>query len=183
MSPRLYHALNVASYAHRNQTRKGGDLPYIAHPFGVMYLASKETDDEDVLIACLFHDILEDVPHEYPEEKMREEFGDRVTDIVLGVTKNDELADWKERSLAYLDHLEHKASDESVIVSCADKLYNALSTLEDYRRIGNEVWARFHAGRDDQLWFYRTFLSIAERRIPQLAMTRQLADVLNEFEK
>lgn len=181
MTPRLYTALNVASYAHRNQTRKGGDLPYIAHPFGVMYLASKETDDEDVLIACLFHDVLEDVPEEYPEEKMREEFGDRVTDIVLGVTKNDSLADWKERSLAYLNHLEHEAPDESVIVSGADKLYNALSTLEDYRTIGDDIWKRFHAGREDQLWFYRTFLEIAQRRIPDLPMTKQLADILDEF--
>ena len=63
-SPRLIRAINTAAWAHRDHVRKGTDIPYISHIFGVMHLVSEVTDDEDVLIAALFHDILEDVPEE-----------------------------------------------------------------------------------------------------------------------
>ncbi len=60
---RLDNAVREAARAHEieGQHRKGTDIPYIIHPFGVMMIASNATDDEDVLIACLMHDVLEDV--------------------------------------------------------------------------------------------------------------------------
>ena len=65
---RLEHAINIATFAHRNQKRKS-ELPYIVHPFSTMLIASNVTE-EDVLIACLFHDIFEDVPEEYSRQQM-----------------------------------------------------------------------------------------------------------------
>lgn len=124
LSPRLMQAMNTAAVSHRDHVRKGSGIPYIAHLYAVMHLVSQVTEDEDVLIAALLHDTLEDVPDIYPETRMRAEFGGRVTDIVLGLTKDDSLPDWQARADAYLQHLAQHAPDESVLIACADKLHN-----------------------------------------------------------
>lgn len=183
ITQRLAYGMQVAAVAHRNQKRKGGDIPYVVHPYAVMTFASTVTEDEDVLLACLFHDILEDVPEEYPREQMIREFGKRVVSIVEGVTKDDSIKDWRMRNEAYLHHLEHEATDESLLVSCADKLHNLMTVLEDYETFGDTLWDRFNAGKDDQKWWYRSVLSVVERRMPDLALAEQLRERVVELEK
>ena len=182
LTPRLERAIKTATVAHRKQTRKGGDIPYIIHPFGVMCIASGGTDDEDILIACLFHDILEDVSEEYSRTQMLADYGERVTSIVDGVTKNSELDSWQARADSYLHHLEHEASSESVIVSCADKIHNLMSTLEDYDMVGNKLWERFNAGRDKQLWWYEQIHRVVSQRLPDLSINKQLGDLVITFQ-
>ncbi len=167
--------------AHRNQKRKGTELPYIVHPFGVMTIASEATDNEDILIACLFHDILEDVPDEYSKDQMEQDFGKKVVSIVEGVTKDSSLASWQDRADAYLDHLEHEASDESVIVSCADKIHNLMSILEDYKEVGDDIWQRFSTGKKGQQWWYRAVYEVIAKRLPELTLNRQLFNLVDQL--
>lgn len=181
MTIRLETALNKATYAHRNQNRKGSELPYIVHPFSVMCIASQVTADEDILIACLMHDVLEDVPEEYSKEQMRADFGNRVVSIVEGVTKDENLPDWQSRQDAYLKHLQSEASDESVIVSCSDKIHNLMSILLDYSEIGDELWNRFNAGKEKQLWWYESILRVTTSRLPELKLNEQLKILVTEF--
>jgi (p)ppGpp synthase/HD superfamily hydrolase len=61
-SSRLNHAIRVATRAHEGQFRKGSDTPCIAHPMAVAMITQQYLEDEDLFIAALFHDILEDVP-------------------------------------------------------------------------------------------------------------------------
>lgn len=182
---RLDSAIKVAAWAHQNnanqnkRSRKGTDTPYIIHPFAVMTIASSVTDDEDTLIACLLHDILEDVDNTtYSEQTMRKDFGDRVVSIVKDVTKDDTQKDWHKRSLAYLEHLENKASAEAVIVSAADKIHNLLSTLADHEAHGDNIWQRFTTkSSNDQLWWYKSILNvITKREVP-----KPLIDQLDEM--
>lgn len=96
---------------------------------------------------------------------MREEFGERVVAIVKDVTKDESQKNWRERSEAYLHHLETQASDEAVIVSAADKTHNLLSVLTDYKTVGEDLWQRFSTkSSTDQLWWYISILAVAERR-------------------
>lgn len=181
---RLDSAIKKAARAHQNNTniekrcRKGTDIPYIIHPFGVMIIASNATDDEDTLIACLMHDVLEDVDsNTYDEIKMREDFGDRVVAIVKDVTKNGNVNDWRERSEAYLTHLEHQASDEAVIVSASDKIHNLLSTLSDYAIVGDDVWQIFATkSGQDQLWWYKSILEVITKRGVPAILSEKLSE-------
>lgn len=185
LTPRIEQAISTAAIAHRKQKRKGSGAPYIVHPFSVMLLASEVTDDEDTLIACLFHDILEDVEDQYNESQMRRDYGDNVVNIVLGVTKDDSIKDWHERSQAYLHKLEHQAPDESVIVSLADKCHNLHATLQDYNNATNkdEVWNIFKTGKDSQLWWYQQVLGVGQRRIPEENKLHQrLKKMIGELE-
>lgn len=183
MTPRFEQAINKAAFAHRNHERKGSGLPYIAHPFGVMCIASQVTEDEDVLIACLMHDVLEDVPEEYSKQEMIKDFGGRVVSIVEGVTKDESLPDWQERQDAYLKHLDEEASDESVIVSCADKIHNLMSILRDHDELGDELWSRFSGGKDQQKWWYKSVLEITTKRLPELELNGQLGELVGKLEE
>ena len=176
---RLDIAMRKAASAHEKQKhhRKGSDVPYIIHPFGVMVIASNVTNDEDVLIACLMHDILEDVnANIYSESDMRKDFGDRVVAIVKDVTKDETEPNWRKRSEAYLYHLEHNASDEAVIVSAADKIHNLISILIDHSSHGDNLWERFSTKSSaDQLWWYESILEVIKKRRAPKVLIDQLA--------
>lgn len=182
LEPRLDKAIRVAAWAHREQVRKSTGIPYIVHPFAVMTIANRATSDEDVLIACLFHDILEDVPEQYSRERMHAEFGERVVCIVDGVTKDSSIADWRERSEAYLAHLQG-ARSESVIVSAADKIHNLQSTLIDYELHGENIWERFNSGKREQLWWYTSILRVLSDRMPDSVLTAELSRLILQLQK
>ena len=180
-SPRLIQAINTAAWAHRDHVRKGTDIPYVSHVVGVMHLVSQVTDDEDVLIAALFHDILEDVPEEYSPQRMAEEFGDRVVELVRGVTKDSSLSSWQDRSDAYLAHL-READDGSVLISAADKLHNLLSIHADLDTLGDELWGRFNSGKERQLWWYRSVADLVQERLPGNPLGEELAGQVERLE-
>lgn len=158
VSPRLRYALEEASRLHRHQTRKDAlHTPYISHLVGVMLILSSVTDDEDILIAGLLHDSLEDVP-EYTEDILRDAFGDRVTSIVMTVTEIGKLHDvytpWKQEKDAYLQQLD-AGSDEALLVSLADKIHNAESCTDDALQQGNSLdGERFTSSSDERMWLY-----------------------------
>lgn len=79
--------MNTAAWAHRHHVRKGGGIPYVSHLYSVMYLLASVTNDEDVLIAGLLHDTLEDVPEEYNSAQLEADFGPRVRELVEELTK------------------------------------------------------------------------------------------------
>ena len=180
-SPRLIQAINTAAWAHRDHVRKGTDIPYVSHVVGVMHLVSQVTDDEDVLVAALFHDILEDVPEEYSPQRMAEEFGDRVVELVRGVTKDSTLSSWQDRSDAYLAHL-READDGSVLISAADKLHNLLSIHADLDQLGDELWGRFNSGKERQLWWYRSVADLVQERLPGNPLGEELAGQVERLE-
>jgi hypothetical protein len=66
-----------------------------------------------------------------------------------------------------------------VLVSLADKLHNAWSLLADVLEIG-PMFERFTAGRDEQLWYYRSLVD-AFRGYPS-RMAGELERVVAEIE-
>ena len=180
-TPRLDMAIRAATYAHAKQSRKGMDIPYIVHPYSVMLIASQATNDEDILIACLMHDVLEDVSHRYPEEQMMSEYGIGVVEIVKGVTKNDGIKDWHDRAVDYNNNLLNNAPDGSIVVACSDKIHNMMSTLADYQMQGESLWRKFKAGKDEQLWYYQEVYNVIKSRMPKLNINRQYLELMKEF--
>lgn len=175
-------AINTAATAHDGHYRKATHIPYVSHLFGVMTLAKTVTDDEDVLIACLLHDAIEDVPEKYGATQIEADFGPRVLEIVQGVTKI-EADSWQERADAYLKHLEFEASEESVLVSLCDKMHNLMSILADHEAIGEELWTRFNSGKERQQWWYRSILEVASRRLPDTPLLAKYVSLVQQLER
>ncbi|MDK2899343.1 MAG: hypothetical protein PWQ10_530 [Patescibacteria group bacterium] len=182
---RLDDAIRQSAWAHeqQNQHRKGTDIPYIIHPFGAMIIASNFTDDEDILIACLLHDTLEDVHSTiYSESDIESEFGEKVLSITKDVTKDKKLCNWHEQSKAYLLHLENKACDEAIIVSAADKMHNLSSILFDYTKCGDDLWQRFYTkSADDQLWWYKSVLDVVVKRNNIVELNEEFTRLVSEL--
>ena len=82
---------------------------------------------------------------------------------------------------AYLAHLAEQP-DSVLLVSLADKLFNARAILRDYLDVGDKLWTRFRAGRDGQLWYYRE-LADAFGRLAPGRMASELAKVVDELER
>ena len=157
LGPRFQRAFEFAAKQHAGQTRKASTIPYIAHLMGVASLVFEAGGDEDLAIAALLHDVVEDCGGAPMLEKIRRRFGSRVAKIVDGCTDAYQLPKppWHDRKVSYINRLK-KEDDETRLVSAADKLNNVRSILSDYRVIGESVWSRFNGGRDGTLWYYRT---------------------------
>lgn len=156
-APRLRRALSYAAGLHAYQERKGTDgTPYVAHLLGVCSLVLEAGGDEDQAIAALLHDAAEDQGGRQRLEDIREQFGDRVARIVESCTDTFESPkpEWRPRKEAYVSGLADETEDV-LLVACADKLYNARAILRDYRRVGDQVFERFNAEKEETLWYYR----------------------------
>ncbi len=177
---RLMDAAAFAMTIHADQVRKGADTPYIGHLLGVASLVLEHGGDEDQAIAGLLHDAVEDQGADQ-EAVIREHFGDRVADIVVGCTDADTLPKppWRERKERYVEHLGH-ASPDILLVSCADKVHNARAIVTDLKTHGDAVFDRFKAGKDGTLWYYTTLAEVFERRLTS-ALSRELSDAVSEM--
>ena len=162
LTKRFEEALVFTSHEHRKQLRKGSNIPYVSHLLAVAGIVLEYGGSEDEAIAALLHDAVEDQGGTPMLDKIRGLFGTEVADIVEGCTDSFEeeweyKSPWKQRKRDYIDHV-RSASPSIRLVSAADKLHNARSILRDYRECGETLWHRFHAGRKDQLWYYRSLV-------------------------
>ena len=82
LSNRYADALRMAFDVHREQTRKGSGIPYVAHVLGVSSLVLEYGGDEDCAIAALLHDAVEDQGGAAMLERINV-FGSRVAAIVV----------------------------------------------------------------------------------------------------
>ena len=157
LGPRLQRGFRYAAEKHAGQNRKASTIPYIAHLMGVASLVLEAGGDEDLAIAALLHDVVEDCGGTPMLKEVHRRFGPRVAHIVDGCTDSYEIPKlpWRERKESYIRRLT-KENAETRLVSAADKLNNVRSILSDYRAIGESVWSRFHGGREGTLWYYRT---------------------------
>jgi GTP pyrophosphokinase len=157
LGPRFHRAFIFAAKKHAGQTRKASAIPYIAHLMGVASLVLEAGGDEDLAIAALLHDVVEDCGGMPMLKQVQSRFGKRVARIVDGCTDAyvEPKPPWKERKDQYIARLKNEDSDTR-LVSAADKLNNVRSILSDYRVIGESVWSRFSGGREGTLWYYRT---------------------------
>ncbi|MDB6060967.1 MAG: phosphohydrolase [Verrucomicrobiaceae bacterium] len=167
LTKRFSTAVALAITAHATQTRKGTQIPYIAHPLAVSALTLEFGGDEDQSIAALLHDAVEDGGAHY-ETIIAKQFGKRVIDIVMGCTDGvanatGAKAPWRERKEKYLAHL-LSANHDVMLVSGCDKLANAQAILNDLLEIGPRVFDRFTAKQTGTMWYYRQLATIFLQR-------------------
>ena len=183
-TPTVDRALAVAARAHEGQTRKDDPTPYIAHPVAVAMIVSDFTEDEDVVVAAILHDVLEDVPPSvYSAEDMTAEFGERVTEMVRGVseekTAGEETPPWRVRKEGYLSQLAED-SQECLLISAADKIHNLRSMVLAHDRQGEAMWGLFNAGPAEKLWFYGAIADTVSERLGDCAASRELRRAVDD---
>ena len=159
MTSRFENALVFAARLHRQQRRKGSNVPYVSHLLAVAALVIEQGGDEDEAIAALLHDAIEDQGGTAARERIRRHFGDRVTEIVEGCTDSqaNPKPPWEERKRNYIAGI-GKMPASVRLVCAADKLHNARSILSDYRNLGEGLWQQFKGRKEGTLWYYRALV-------------------------
>ena len=150
-SPLIFDAIEYAAQAHREHFRKGTNIPYIIHPIGVAKILIEYDCAEEIIIAGLLHDTVEDTA--VTLEAIRARFGETVAGLVEAASEPDKSDTWERRKRHTLESLK-TAPMEVLLLSCADKLDNIRSIKEDYERFGEAVWKRFRRAKDAQEWYY-----------------------------
>ena len=183
LSPLFEEALHFALDVHKNQLRKGTQVPYVSHLLAVASVVLDYGGDEDEAIAALLHDSVEDCSVD-PEE-IRTRFGDKAANIVVACTDSFEKnpskkPPWRLRKEAYLQRLQ-TALPPALRVSAADKLHNARSIVKDHREVGDEVWNRFKVGGREALWYYEQLVRIFSERGEHKWLVAELARAVAEL--
>jgi len=183
LGPRLQRAFRYAAEKHEGQTRKQTAVPYLSHLMAVASLVLEAGGDEEMAIAALLHDVVEDCGGMPRLREIRKQFGRRVANIVHGCTDSfgEPKPEWMERKNDYLLELKH-ADAETRLVSASDKLHNVRTILADYRRNGETIWKRFNGKRSGTLWYYRA-LSDEYKRRGANRITRELEIAVAELER
>jgi (p)ppGpp synthase/HD superfamily hydrolase len=190
LTPRFTQAVDYARQVHV-VLRKGTQVPYMAHLLGVASLVLGESGHvpfpvtENMVIAALLHDAVEDEGGLPRLRDIEAKFGKDVARIVEGCTDSFEedankKQEWEQRKSSYIERLWEESPD-TLLVSIADKLYNARAILEEYRQIGSEVWRRFKRGRKQQLWYFDELIKVYEERCPNWRIVQELKQTVKKL--
>ncbi|MBI5355691.1 MAG: bifunctional (p)ppGpp synthetase/guanosine-3',5'-bis(diphosphate) 3'-pyrophosphohydrolase, partial [Candidatus Aenigmarchaeota archaeon] len=131
------------------------------HPLAVGQMLEKAGYSEDVVVAGILHDTVEDT--KITLDYITSEFGGTVAGIVKGASEPDKSLSWEERKKHTIEYLRTAPTDVHA-VACADKLHNITTMEEDYADIGEDIWKRFKRGKEHQKWYYE---SIVESLYPE----------------
>jgi (p)ppGpp synthase/HD superfamily hydrolase len=135
----------AATEAHRGQTRKDGNTPFIVHPERVAKCVAHYGGNHIGIIAAWLHDVIEDckggdtIVREtleqtcLPENNLHEIYA-----IILALTKNPEISDKRERFADTLDRI-LRAPHQAILVKLCDRMDN----LIDARNQGKEFLAEY----------------------------------------
>lgn len=183
-SYRVEQAIRAASVLHKDQLRKGSmPFPYITHLIATAFTLMDYTDDEDVVIAGLLHDTLEDT--DYTIDELQEDFGGRVRELVEAVTepkyKGDHKLSWLERKEAYIKQLKH-APQEALLIAAADKIHNFRTIVEDYTDDYNRYVQDFGKNFDDRLEAYQAVHDVINSRLDN-PIKEEFNHVFDEFKE
>lgn len=149
----IYEAIQTALKMHDRQIRKlDGDI-YAAHPLEVGLMLASLGASDDVVIAGILHDTVEDTPLTLRDIELK--FGPKVAYLVKGCSEDDKSMDWKKRKTDMIQYVKRSASVEEQLIILVDKVSNIKSM---YRYIIShkkyDIWDKFNAGYHDQKWYY-----------------------------
>lgn len=151
----IIKAYNFAESSHAGQYRKSGER-YFIHPVEVAKILVELQMDSTTIAAGLLHDVIEDTGYDY--NKIRQEFGEEIAELVEGVTKLTRLS-FESKEERQAENLRKMfvamAKDIRVIlIKLADRLHNmrtlryqtdekkkekALETLEIFAPIAHRL--------------------------------------------
>ena len=123
------HAVSFAARAHREQLRKDGRTPYVAHPMRVALVVVLVfgCTDETLVTAAVLHDVLEDTTRDFDD--LEAAFGREVAEIVAALSKDPRLPE-PEREMRYDEQLA-RAPRGARLIKLADAYDNLTDVIDE----------------------------------------------------
>ncbi len=176
-------ALTLAARAHRSQTRKGSDIPYLVHPVHVSVLLIRYGFPEDVVLAGLLHDVVED--QNVSPQAIETDFGPAVAEMVVALTErkleDEAKRPWEIRKSEALDQL-RAASAGAVAVKAADLVHNARTLAQLLRRAGPSAWTYYARGPQQSIRQYRSVAAIVCQRLGSHPLVEEVEAAITDLE-
>jgi hypothetical protein len=151
----LHKAIKFATKTHevyQKQKRKGKDIAYITHPLTVGLILSQVKAKNEVVIAGILHDTIEDSTEEkrVTYKMIKERFDKKVADLVLSVTEKNKDDSWDKRKEEALEEIKSFSRD-SLLLKSADVVANLTEVVNDYDKDGDKIFERFNASKEKSL--------------------------------
>ena len=130
----------------------------------VASILMKNMAPEKVVMAGLLHDVVEDT--NTPIQKIEQVFGKEVADLVQQASEPQEYRGeddtskrktWKARKSNTITKIKGLDYDAKLL-SCADKLSNIRDMINDLDIMGDALWGKFNAAKQEQSWYYHSLL-------------------------
>ncbi|MCF0108968.1 MAG: HD domain-containing protein [Erysipelotrichaceae bacterium] len=184
MYQKLDDAIVYATKCHSGQLRKVFHIPYILHPMEVATIISSMTPDEDLIIAGLLHDVIEECNVDAKE--IKELFGARVAALVQSETE-DKLAErppgetWVQRKEESLLMLQMTPDLDVKILWLGDKLSNIRSFNRTHEIVGDAMWNNFNM-KDPKMheWYFREIAKYTTE-LAETAAYREYVMLVNQL--
>ena len=130
-------AIVYATIAHAGQIRKYTGEPYIYHPIAVANVIRDVPHDEDMIVAAILHDVVEDTDRTF--EEIAKIWGGEVCDLVYWLTdiSTPKCGNRKERKLLDRNHIKN-APVKAKTIKLADLINNTESITthdKDFARV------------------------------------------------
>ncbi len=155
-------------------------MPYIVHPLRVSTLLIEIGAADSLAIAGVLHDTVEDT--DTTLDRIERLFGADVGTLVDAVTEPDRNAPWEERKSGTIEMLGN-ASQDVLLLACADKLDNIRSMGRGESLLGNSFWDRFSQPRERQARYYRDVAATIEARASCSTITAMMSELRAEVEQ
>ena len=158
--------------------RLGVVVPYTTHLYGVARLLKSVGYREEVVIAVLLHDCLED--EKATEEELQQHFGEEITELVKASTEPMKNVQWDERKQEVIDTIQYK-SDEKLAIMLAEKIQNVRAITVEIAQFGERTWENFKAPKEKQEWYYRSIISEVKIYHPNAVLLHQLEQAVDKL--
>ncbi|MCQ2795256.1 MAG: HD domain-containing protein [Bacilli bacterium] len=166
----LSQAIDLACIMHKDQKRKGSELPYTTHLFKVQSLLSYYHQSVICRMAGMCHDLLEDTDATF--ELIERKLGYDTAMIVKALTLDKKLG-WRKAREAFIEYYANFRNfdvyDQDIIpwyniwtVKVADIICNLQDMYLEYPKLGDKLFDRFNASKEEQAWYYASILIWAE---------------------
>ncbi|SHO81467.1 GTP pyrophosphokinase, (p)ppGpp synthetase II / Guanosine-3',5'-bis(diphosphate) 3'-pyrophosphohydrolase [hydrothermal vent metagenome] len=131
-TPMIEEAITLSINSHEGQVRKSGE-PYIVHPILVASITAYMNGDEDMVVASILHDVVEDTHITIEEVSLK--FGKKVAHLVSGLTKIDELKE---------EEVINSSSNDKLIKSALTFRKMVIASIHDPRVLLIKLCDRLH---------------------------------------
>ena len=178
-SPLLVQAYSLAEASHRHQRRPSDGWPFLHHVTEVATFLA-EADAAEVLIAVgLLHDSVE--RGSLNEPKLRVEMGREITSLVLALSEDETIEDFRERKQALRDQV-RAAGPPAITVFAADKLSDIVGLRRGIERFGPRgIESRIGTSLASMVDHYRASVDMVEFERPRLFLVPSLRSQLHRL--
>lgn len=162
MYTKIEEAIHFMVKANKGQKRKNENIDKSFHSMTIYSMLREFTDDEDILISALLHDVINDT--EYGYEDIEEKFGTLVADMVSDLSEDMAITKWLDRKKDYIKRMKSVNNINIINIMLADKLHNLLSNYDNFTKNGNKIWKNTGGSAEENRYIYREIYYIARNK-------------------